>query len=142
LTPERAEQNVAEQGWAGNVLACGTTLLPDVAPQRRLLDTGSYGYGSYGNEDRDGGYGLSTPAAYGDGDCDVCLGEFFQCGGGDLAVTACCEAGLDCVQKHGYYAQCLTPERAADNVAMQGWDGDVLPCGSVLQQETADVPSQ
>jgi hypothetical protein len=141
LTPERAATNVESEGWAGSVLACGTTLLPEMPSRRRLLDTGSYGYGDYGTEDRDGGYGGDTPASYGYGACDACLGPYFQCGGGNLAVTACCEPGLECIQKNGFYAQCLMPERAAANVANEGWDGDVLTCGSVLKQDDADVPS-
>ena len=34
------------------------------------------------------------------------------------------------LQKHDWYAQCLTPERAARNVEQQNWEGTVIPCGT------------
>ena len=66
--------------------------------RRKLLDAGEYGDAS------DGLYGVY-------GDCDVCMPEFGQCGGGaDLPMTTCCAEGTYCTKKNAFYAQCLTVE--------------------------------
>jgi hypothetical protein len=128
LTSVRAESNIASQGWEGSVMECGSTLM--AAPMRRLQQSGSYGSKdmaasySYGSKD--------MSASYGYGDCETCLPSFDQCGGGDLPTTLCCEAGLECVKKNDFYAQCLTSVRAESNIALEGWEGSVMECGSTL----------
>ena len=145
LFEARAERNKANFGWDGTALECGDEVsTPDEdMPARRLLDAVDTTMADeMAGDEMDGGYGeRMTPMSYGDGSCDVCASEWYQCGGGDLAYTACCEEGLECVQKNAHYAQCLGPGRAADNVANEGWDGIVLDCGSLMPSDMAPAPA-
>lgn len=63
-------------------------------------------------------------------DCedDTCMDQFAKCGGTWFNVsTHCCDPADSCVVKNFFYAQCLSEDKAAINVA-NGWDGTVLDC--------------
>jgi hypothetical protein len=122
LSEDRAAANVAN-GWDGTVLECEE--MPDDVvngpmdkPSRRLqnMDESNESYKNMGS--------------YGDMDCedDICGALFDQCGGEYNISTPCCDPEHSCVVKNWFYAQCLTEERAARNVAEEGWDGRVLHC--------------
>lgn len=73
---------------------------------------------------------VESDLVLGDG-CSKCAPIFGQCADkGD--IVSCCGEGLECTKKHGYYAQCLPPARAARNVENFGWDGSIMECGSVM----------
>jgi hypothetical protein len=124
ITSIRADHNVADFGWDGTVLECGT---PISGGRRRLLQAaGSYGgdYGSYGGSRSASGYGYGSyggdygsrdlPGAYGsaygssdvpetpaelDANCDgMCMPIYQQCGGGIYEYVKCCEDGLVCTK--------------------------------------------
>jgi hypothetical protein len=87
-----------------------------------LFDSTSLSLGSLW---RDHAFVLAVTAAL--GSCNgECAARFDKCGGKGL-VSPCCDAADTCVQKNPFYAQCITPERRATNVAA-GWSGEALTC--------------
>jgi hypothetical protein len=52
--------------------------------------------------------------------------KFDKCAGNNMTGSIPCEDGLSCFVKNYFYAQCLTPARAAINIVEQGWDGREL----------------
>lgn len=126
----RVEKKVAEQGWDGRVLMC-EEMPDDLEPQssRRLLDVGTtVTSGGYG--DAPAPSARESSLVLGSG-CETCAPMFGQCGDYG-AIVSCCGAGLQCIKKNSFYAQCITPERAARNVGSLGWDGEVLACGQIM----------
>jgi Fungal cellulose binding domain len=75
-------------------------------------------------------------------DCmaDTCGAEFEKCAGTNMTGSTCCEIGLHCVVKNYFYAQCLTMEHAAKNIADEGWDGRELTTCEGVPDDAAKGP--